>query len=125
MRVWPLNWVHRWLYRRMYFDELYHAVFVGIMMGLSRLSAWFDRHVVDGLVGGVARLVKEAAFGARETQALFGIQQGGLSEALRDDKTAVIGKTYEGRLSPRGENELEVQGCSGSLCGSEVWTRAK
>ena len=35
------------------------------------------------------------------------------------------GKTYEGRLVPRGERELEVQGCAGSLCGSEVWTRAK
>jgi|SRR5215213_2879665 uncharacterized protein (DUF2147 family) len=35
------------------------------------------------------------------------------------------GQTYEGRLAPRGENELEVQGCAGALCGSEVWTRAK
>jgi uncharacterized protein (DUF2147 family) len=35
------------------------------------------------------------------------------------------GKTYDGRLSPQGENGLEVQGCSGSLCGSETWTRAK
>ncbi len=35
------------------------------------------------------------------------------------------GQTYKGRLSPRGDNELEVQGCAGSLCGSEVWTRVK
>jgi len=35
------------------------------------------------------------------------------------------GQTYRGRLVPRGEEELEVQGCAGSLCGSEVWTRAK
>src|SRR4029079_15315690 len=35
------------------------------------------------------------------------------------------GQTYKGRLAPRGESELEVQGCAGSLCGSEVWTRAK
>jgi uncharacterized protein (DUF2147 family) len=35
------------------------------------------------------------------------------------------GKTYAGRLVPRGEAEVEVQGCAGSLCGSEVWTRAK
>jgi uncharacterized protein (DUF2147 family) len=34
------------------------------------------------------------------------------------------GQTYKGRLAPRGENEMEVQGCSGNLCGSEVWTRA-
>src|SRR3977135_2145064 len=35
------------------------------------------------------------------------------------------GKTYAGRLVPRGEAEVEVQGCAGALCGSEVWTRAK
>ena len=35
------------------------------------------------------------------------------------------GQTYKGRLAPRGENELEVQGCAGNLCGSEVWTRTK
>ena len=35
------------------------------------------------------------------------------------------GQTYKGRLAPRGENEMEVQGCAGALCGSEVWTRAK
>jgi len=33
------------------------------------------------------------------------------------------GMTYKGRLSPHGDNELEVQGCAGTLCGSEVWTR--
>jgi uncharacterized protein (DUF2147 family) len=36
------------------------------------------------------------------------------------------GMTYKGRLSPRGDNELEVQGCTDSnLCGSEVWARVK
>jgi uncharacterized protein (DUF2147 family) len=35
------------------------------------------------------------------------------------------GQTYKGRLVPRGEDEVEVQGCAGFLCGSEVWTRAK
>ena len=35
------------------------------------------------------------------------------------------GKTYAGRLVPHGEAEVEVQGCAGSLCGSEVWTRAQ
>ena len=35
------------------------------------------------------------------------------------------GMTYRGRLSPRGDNEVEVQGCAESLCGSEVWTRVK
>ena len=36
------------------------------------------------------------------------------------------GRTYKGRLSPRGDSELEVQGCAdNNLCGSEVWTRVK
>jgi uncharacterized protein (DUF2147 family) len=35
------------------------------------------------------------------------------------------GQIYKGRLAPRGADELEVQGCAGALCGSEVWTRAK
>jgi NADH-quinone oxidoreductase subunit L len=50
MKVPGARMVHTWLYRRMYFDELYNAVFVGITMALSRLSAWFDKYVVDGIV---------------------------------------------------------------------------
>jgi NADH-quinone oxidoreductase subunit L len=53
----PLAPVRIWLYRRMYFDELYRYVFVGIVMALSRFSEWFDRKIVDGLVNGAARLV--------------------------------------------------------------------
>ncbi len=34
------------------------------------------------------------------------------------------GKNYRGRLSPRGDNEIEVNGCdANNLCGSEVWQR--
>jgi uncharacterized protein (DUF2147 family) len=33
------------------------------------------------------------------------------------------GKNYRGRLSPRGDTEIEVHGCDGSMCGSEVWRR--
>jgi NADH-quinone oxidoreductase subunit L len=57
----PLAWVRIWLYRRMYFDELYFAVFVAIIMGVSRLSAWFDKYIVDGLVNLAARSVRAAA----------------------------------------------------------------
>jgi len=35
------------------------------------------------------------------------------------------GMTYSGRLSPRGDSQLEVQGCADKLCGSEVWTRVR
>ena len=52
---------HTWLYRRMYFDELYMAVFVAIIMGLAKLGAWFDRTFVDGLVNFAAYFVKRTS----------------------------------------------------------------
>ncbi len=61
MRIAPLNWIRIWLYRRMYFDELYFAIFVGVIMALSRLSEWFDRIVVDGTVNLAAKSVRGAA----------------------------------------------------------------
>jgi NADH-quinone oxidoreductase subunit L len=57
----PFEWVRVWLYRRMYFDELYAFVFVAVTMGLSRLSAWFDRIIVDGLVNAAAGLVRRGS----------------------------------------------------------------
>jgi NADH-quinone oxidoreductase subunit L len=61
MKITPLRWTHTWLYRRMYFDELYMAVFVAIVMGLSRLSALFDRVFVDGMVNFAAYFVKRTS----------------------------------------------------------------
>jgi NADH-quinone oxidoreductase subunit L len=53
--------IHTWLYRRMYFDELYLWVFVKTTRGLSYLSARFDSVFVDGIVNGVGRLVRQSA----------------------------------------------------------------
>jgi NADH-quinone oxidoreductase subunit L len=61
MKIAPLRWIHTWLYRRMYFDELYMAAFVAMIMGLSRLSALFDRIFVDGLVNFAAYFVKRTS----------------------------------------------------------------
>jgi NADH-quinone oxidoreductase subunit L len=61
LKIPPLRWIHTWLYRRMYFDELYFSVFVAITMGLSKFSAAFDKYIVDGIVNGVAMLVKGAS----------------------------------------------------------------
>jgi uncharacterized protein (DUF2147 family) len=33
------------------------------------------------------------------------------------------GQTYAGKLSLRGANELQVNGCAGVLCGGEVWRK--
>jgi uncharacterized protein (DUF2147 family) len=31
------------------------------------------------------------------------------------------GQTYAGKLSLRGDGELEVRGCAGVICGAEFW----
>jgi NADH-quinone oxidoreductase subunit L len=62
MKIPPLNWIRIWLYRRMYFDELYFSVFVAITMGLSRFSAAFDKYVVDGIVNLAGWSVKQLSF---------------------------------------------------------------
>ncbi|MGH7214248.1 MAG: NADH-quinone oxidoreductase subunit L [Tepidisphaeraceae bacterium] len=61
VRIPPFGWIHTWLYRRMYFDELYQYVFVGITMGFSKFSAWFDKYIVDGLVNLAGYTVKQSA----------------------------------------------------------------
>ena len=34
------------------------------------------------------------------------------------------GKTYAGKLLTVGDNQLQVNGCAGALCGGELWSRA-
>jgi uncharacterized protein (DUF2147 family) len=34
------------------------------------------------------------------------------------------GRTYQGKLVLRGAEKLEVQGCAGAFCGSEIWSKA-
>jgi NADH-quinone oxidoreductase subunit L len=41
-----------------YFDELYDKTAVAATMGLSRISAWFDNKVVDGIVNGAAAVTR-------------------------------------------------------------------
>ena len=62
MKIPPLRWVHTWLYRRMYFDELYWYVFVNLTLALSWLSAAFDRYVVDGVVNFAGWATKKTSF---------------------------------------------------------------
>lgn len=42
--------LHTFSYRKWYFDEIYYATFVNGTIGLSKLMAWFDNKVIDGLV---------------------------------------------------------------------------
>ncbi len=45
-------------YNKWYFDEIYEATFVAGTIGVSRLLAWFDNKVVDGIVNGSATVTK-------------------------------------------------------------------
>jgi NADH:ubiquinone oxidoreductase subunit 5 (subunit L)/multisubunit Na+/H+ antiporter MnhA subunit len=94
----PIGIIHRWLYHQMYFDELYFGVFVAFTVFVSRLAAWIDRHVVDGLVNGAAWLVRETARGAGASDhyvidgAVDGVGQlaQGLGAAVRTPQTGRI-----------------------------------
>lgn len=47
--------VHRFLWHKWYFDELYSAIIVRPGLAISQWCAAFDRVVIDGLVNGVGR----------------------------------------------------------------------
>ncbi len=45
-----------------YWDEIYEATFIKGSIVLSKILSWFDTNVVDGIVNGVALLVRKFAF---------------------------------------------------------------
>jgi NADH-quinone oxidoreductase subunit L len=45
-----------------YFDEFYHKTFVAGLLSLSKIIAWFDAKVVDGIVNGSAEVTRRLAF---------------------------------------------------------------
>jgi NADH-quinone oxidoreductase subunit L len=88
----PMRWIHTWLYRRMYFDELYYFVFVKFVIGLAKVSRFFDTFIVDGIVNFAAWGVKQTAFlaGANDRYVVDGAVNGaatlthGLGAAVRN-----------------------------------------
>ena len=44
-----------------YFDEFYQSTFVAFTLGISRLSAWFDKKIIDGIVDGSATVTRHIA----------------------------------------------------------------
>jgi len=78
MRIAPLRWVHTWLYRRMYFDELYFLFFVKPVIGLAKLSRFFDTYFVDGAVNFAAWATRQTAFlaGANDKYVVDGAVNG-------------------------------------------------
>jgi len=50
--------VHRFLLNKWYFDELYGAVVVGGVLGLTRVLRWIDTYIIDGAVNGAGALAR-------------------------------------------------------------------
>ncbi len=50
--------VYTFLLNKWYFDELYGATVVGGTIVLSKVLAWFDNNIVDGIVNGAATLTR-------------------------------------------------------------------
>src|SRR5207302_359513 len=50
--------VYRFLRKKWYFDELYHAVLVVPVMFLAKRAAEIDRQAIDGIVDGLALFVR-------------------------------------------------------------------
>lgn len=48
-----------------YIDEFYNGVIVKALLALTRVFAWFDSKVVDGIVNGVATLVRWVSIGGK------------------------------------------------------------
>jgi NADH-quinone oxidoreductase subunit L len=98
MKIPPLNWIRIWLYRRMYFDELYFAIFVGVVMALSALSAWFDTYVVDGIVNLAGYAVRRAAdlAGLHDKYVVDGAVNGAAS--LSQELGAAVRAPQSGRI---------------------------
>ncbi len=63
--VGPLYWLS---YGKLFFDQIYYALVVWPLEMLARLSDWFDRKVIDGLVNLVGRVPPWVAAGLRPLQ---------------------------------------------------------
>lgn len=61
--------LHRAAYKRFYMDELYLFITKRIIFNyISRPIAWFDRHVIDGAMNGLAAMSQWASYSIRGLQ---------------------------------------------------------
>ncbi|HMK38106.1 MAG TPA: NADH-quinone oxidoreductase subunit L, partial [Bacteroidota bacterium] len=54
--------VHTFLLNKWYFDEVYDALVVGGVLGLSAVLRWVDTYIVDGAVNGAGSLARLTSF---------------------------------------------------------------
>ena len=58
-----------WCHHRFYWDELYQFITHKIIFGcISRPIAWFDRHIIDGAMDGLATVTNKASYAIRGLQ---------------------------------------------------------
>jgi NAD(P)H-quinone oxidoreductase subunit 5 len=60
-----LRWFQDLLAYDFYTERFYRLTIVNVVGAFSRLAAWFDRNVVDGVLHGVARLSLQSAEGLK------------------------------------------------------------
>jgi len=60
--------LYTFLQNHWYIDYAYHWAAWKILLGLAAVSAWVDRHIVDGMVNGVGWLAGRFAAGLRRTE---------------------------------------------------------
>jgi NAD(P)H-quinone oxidoreductase subunit 5 len=61
----PLRALQDLLASDFYTDRIYRATIVAAVAGLARLTVWFDRTIVNGLVNGIGRLSLASAEGLK------------------------------------------------------------
>lgn len=57
-----IRFLYNFSLNKWYFDEFYHKTFVAFTIGLSKLLAWFDSKIIDGIVNASAFLTKHFSF---------------------------------------------------------------
>ena len=61
--------IYTWSYHKFYIDEVYLFVTKKIIFNnISRPVAWFDRHIVDGMMNGIAWVTNTVSDGIKEFQ---------------------------------------------------------
>jgi NADH-quinone oxidoreductase subunit L len=55
--------IYNFSLNKWYFDELYERTAVAFTILFSKVSAWFDFKIIDGIVNGVASLTRVSSFG--------------------------------------------------------------
>ena len=65
--LFPRLWT--WCFHRFYWDELYQFITHKIIFGLvSKPIAWFDRHIIDGSMDGMAWVTNRVSYAIRGLQ---------------------------------------------------------